>query len=103
MLAGVSADYYARLEQGRERNPSAPVVDAIGRALHLSPEAREHLFRLAALNPRSGGGAPARARRSRVARRAGGLPVGGGLRPGPGAGRAGRERDRRGAAVPVRS
>ncbi|GAB6899123.1 helix-turn-helix transcriptional regulator [Kineosporia succinea] len=52
VLAGVSADYYARLEQGRERNPSAPVVDAIGRALHLSPEAREHLFRLAALNPR---------------------------------------------------
>ncbi len=52
MLAGVSADYYARLEQGRERNPSAQVVDAIGRALRLSADARRHAFRLAGLNPR---------------------------------------------------
>ncbi|WP_440069435.1 helix-turn-helix domain-containing protein [Streptosporangium sp. OZ121] len=52
VLAGVSADYYARLEQGRERNPSAQVVDAIGRALRLSAEALEHMFRLAGLNPR---------------------------------------------------
>jgi transcriptional regulator with XRE-family HTH domain len=52
VLAGVSADYYARLEQGRERNPSAQVIDAIGRALRLSPDARGHLFRLAGLNPR---------------------------------------------------
>ncbi|MEO3814757.1 helix-turn-helix transcriptional regulator [Sphaerisporangium sp. B11E5] len=54
VLAGVSADYYARLEQGRERNPSAQVIDAVGRALRLSSEAREHLFRLAGLNPRPG-------------------------------------------------
>ncbi|MFF4974704.1 helix-turn-helix domain-containing protein [Streptomyces sp. NPDC001083] len=54
VLAGVSADYYARLEQGRERNPSAQVVDAIGHALHLSVDARQHLFRLAGLNPRLG-------------------------------------------------
>ena len=33
VLAGVSADYYARLEQGRERHPSGQVVDAIARAL----------------------------------------------------------------------
>lgn len=52
VLAGVSADYYARLEQGRERNPSAQVIDAIGRALRLSPDARGHVFRLAGLNPR---------------------------------------------------
>ena len=45
--AGVSADYYARLEQGRERGPSASVLDGIARALDLGPEAREHLFRLA--------------------------------------------------------
>lgn len=51
VLAGVSADYYARLEQGRERNPSAQVVDAIGRALHLDADARGHLFRLAGLAP----------------------------------------------------
>ncbi|MER8006658.1 helix-turn-helix transcriptional regulator [Streptomyces sp. NPDC094149] len=52
VLAGVSADYYARLEQGRERNPSAQVIGAIGRALRLAPDAREHLYRLAGLNPR---------------------------------------------------
>jgi transcriptional regulator with XRE-family HTH domain len=51
VLAGVSADYYARLEQGRERNPSAQVVAAIGRALRLAPDARGHLFRLAGLGP----------------------------------------------------
>ncbi|MDH2429835.1 helix-turn-helix transcriptional regulator [Sphaerisporangium sp. TRM90804] len=52
VLAGVSADYYARLEQGRERNPSPQVVDAIGRALRLDADARGHVFRLAGLNPR---------------------------------------------------
>ncbi|WP_448003185.1 helix-turn-helix transcriptional regulator [Agromyces bauzanensis] len=52
VLAGVSADYYARLEQGRERNPSPQVLDAIGRALRLGSDARGHLFRLAGLNPR---------------------------------------------------
>ncbi len=54
VLAGVSGDYYARLEQGRERNPSAQVIDAIGAALRLTPQARQHLFRLAGLNPRLG-------------------------------------------------
>ncbi|USX53462.1 helix-turn-helix transcriptional regulator [Lentzea sp. HUAS12] len=52
VLAGVSADYYARLEQGRERNPSAQVLAAIGQALQLSADAREHLFRLAGLSPK---------------------------------------------------
>ncbi|MFB7288689.1 helix-turn-helix transcriptional regulator [Actinacidiphila glaucinigra] len=51
VLAGVSADYYARLEQGRERNPSAQVVDAVGRALRLDADAQGHLFRLAGLTP----------------------------------------------------
>ncbi|MBQ0851303.1 helix-turn-helix domain-containing protein [Streptomyces sp. BH-SS-21] len=51
VLAGVSADYYARLEQGRERNPSPQVVDAVGRAMRLTPDARTHLFRLAGLHP----------------------------------------------------
>ncbi|WP_320783503.1 helix-turn-helix transcriptional regulator [Streptomyces sp. CRN 30] len=51
VLAGVSADYYARMEQGRERTPSAQVTEAISAALHLGPEGREHLFRLARLSP----------------------------------------------------
>jgi transcriptional regulator with XRE-family HTH domain len=51
VLSGVSADYYARLEQGRERTPSAQVVDAICHALRLAPDAREHAFRLAKLSP----------------------------------------------------
>ncbi|HET6857786.1 MAG TPA: helix-turn-helix transcriptional regulator [Streptomyces sp.] len=52
VLSGVSADYYTRLEQGRERNPSSQVVDAVGRALRMTPDARTHLFRLAGLQPR---------------------------------------------------
>jgi len=47
MLAGVSTDYYVRLEQGRERHPSAQVVDALARALLLDPEAAGHLHLLA--------------------------------------------------------
>lgn len=53
MLAGVSVDYYTRLEQGRERNPSASVLDALARALDLGPDARDHLFRLADVSPGS--------------------------------------------------
>ncbi|MET8144914.1 helix-turn-helix transcriptional regulator [Sphaerisporangium sp. NPDC005288] len=52
VLAGVSADYYTRLEQGRERNPSAQVVDALARALRLHADARWHAYRLAGLVPR---------------------------------------------------
>ncbi|MCP3785573.1 helix-turn-helix transcriptional regulator [Micromonospora sp. A3M-1-15] len=54
VLSGVSVDYYARLEQGRERNPSPQLLDAIGRALRLDRDAREHLFRLAGLKPGPG-------------------------------------------------
>ena len=52
VLAGVSADYYARLEQGRETNPSGQVVDALARALRLDPDAHRHAHRLAGLAPR---------------------------------------------------
>jgi transcriptional regulator with XRE-family HTH domain len=52
MLAGVSVDYYVRLEQGRERTPSAQVIDALAVALRLSEDGRRHLFRLAGLSPR---------------------------------------------------
>ncbi|MFI5677490.1 helix-turn-helix transcriptional regulator [Streptomyces cellulosae] len=47
MLAGLSTDYYVRLEQGRERNPSVQVVDALARALLLDDDAVAHLHRLA--------------------------------------------------------
>ncbi|MFZ3468233.1 helix-turn-helix transcriptional regulator [Streptomyces sp. 4.24] len=53
-LAGVNADYYARLEQGRERHPSPQVLDALGRALRLAPEPRAHLHRLAGAPPADG-------------------------------------------------
>jgi transcriptional regulator with XRE-family HTH domain len=51
VLAGVSSDYYGRLEQGREASPSPQVVSAIARALRLSSEERGHVFRIAGLNP----------------------------------------------------
>ncbi|MGC4942203.1 helix-turn-helix domain-containing protein [Kribbella sp. DT2] len=52
MLAGMSVDYYIRLEQGRERSPSAQVLDALAVALRLDDDGRLHLFRLAGLAPR---------------------------------------------------
>lgn len=45
-LAGVSTDYYARLEQGRPLTPSAGVVDSIARALELDAAGRAHLGHL---------------------------------------------------------
>ncbi|MFD7513115.1 helix-turn-helix domain-containing protein [Streptomyces sp. NPDC059853] len=51
VLAGMNADYYTRLEQGRERHPSAQVLDALGRALRLEPDACAHLHRLAGAAP----------------------------------------------------
>ncbi|WP_181807865.1 helix-turn-helix transcriptional regulator [Streptomyces shenzhenensis] len=51
VLGGVNVDYYTRLEQGRERHPSAPVVDALGRALRLDADALAHLHRLAGTVP----------------------------------------------------
>ena len=47
MLAGVSNDYYIRLEQGRDQHPSAQVLDALARALQLDDDATAHLHRLA--------------------------------------------------------
>ncbi|MDT0398676.1 MULTISPECIES: helix-turn-helix transcriptional regulator [Streptomyces] len=43
MLAGVSAGYYTRLEQGQSLNASAEVLDAIATALRLTAAEREHL------------------------------------------------------------
>ncbi|MER6835104.1 helix-turn-helix transcriptional regulator [Streptomyces cellulosae] len=47
MLAGVSTDYYTRLEQGRERHPSPQMLDAVARVLRLDADAVAHLHRLA--------------------------------------------------------
>src|SRR6201995_718832 len=46
MLAGISAEYYLRLEVGRDTNPSAQVVDALARALQLDAKATQHLHEL---------------------------------------------------------
>ncbi|WP_280314770.1 helix-turn-helix transcriptional regulator [Nocardia wallacei] len=47
LLAGVSVDYYVRLEQGRNPNVSDSVLVSVATALRLDNDEREHLFRLA--------------------------------------------------------
>src|SRR3954454_19761726 len=46
-LAGISADYLTRLEQGRATAPSAQVVEALARSLRITGAERDLLFRLA--------------------------------------------------------
>ncbi|MDT7757214.1 MAG: hypothetical protein QOH27_3112 [Mycobacterium sp.] len=46
-LAGISSEYYLRLEQGRDKNPSAQVLDALARVLQLYVQATEYLHQLA--------------------------------------------------------
>ncbi|MCH0540192.1 helix-turn-helix domain-containing protein [Streptomyces sp. MUM 203J] len=46
-LAGISVDYYVRLEQGRATQPSPEVLGALARALGLDPAERRHLATLA--------------------------------------------------------
>lgn len=46
-LAGISADYYLRLEQGRDRNPSAQVLEAVARVFGLDETATAYLLGLA--------------------------------------------------------
>jgi transcriptional regulator with XRE-family HTH domain len=52
MLAGISADYYLRLEQGRDRNPSLQVLEALARVLHLDDPQFAHLVSIVAPAPR---------------------------------------------------
>jgi transcriptional regulator with XRE-family HTH domain len=47
-LAGISADYYLRLEQGRDRNPSPQVIDALARVFGLDAAATQYLLSLSA-------------------------------------------------------
>lgn len=50
-LAGVSVDYYTRLEQGRSRSASTEVLDALATALHLDDAERSHLHTIARPSP----------------------------------------------------
>ncbi len=59
LLAGVSADYITRLEQGRATTPSVPVLSALARALRLSDGERQHLFLLAGQPAPAAGRLPA--------------------------------------------
>lgn len=64
LLAGVSVDYYTRLERGNLRGASGSVLDAIARALQLDEAERTHLFDLAHAQTPEGG--RRRSRRQRV-------------------------------------
>lgn len=52
LLAGISADYYVRLEQGRDHRPSVQVLESIARALRFDEEAVAYLIGLTAEKPR---------------------------------------------------
>ncbi|WP_326809972.1 helix-turn-helix domain-containing protein [Streptomyces scopuliridis] len=51
-LAGISSEYYVRLEQGRDQHPSAQVLDALARVLRLEPAATAYLHQIAKPAPR---------------------------------------------------
>ncbi|MFI7347317.1 helix-turn-helix domain-containing protein [Streptomyces sp. NPDC049936] len=48
LLAGVSPSYYTRIEQGRDRNPSREILEALARVLRLDDVERVYLWSLAA-------------------------------------------------------
>jgi transcriptional regulator with XRE-family HTH domain len=50
-LAGMSVDYYIRLEQGRGPRPSRQVLSALARALMLTADERDYLYRMAGEAP----------------------------------------------------
>lgn len=60
LLAGISAEYYERLERGRAKRPSASVLEAVARVLQLNPAERDHLYALAGSVPgvREGSSSP---------------------------------------------
>lgn len=58
LLAGISSEYYLRLEQGRDQNPSPAVLDALARILQLDLHATRHLHALASAAPRHGNPTP---------------------------------------------
>ena len=50
-LAHISVDYIVRLEQGRTRRVSRPILDALADALQLAPDERDYLFTVADVAP----------------------------------------------------
>lgn len=54
LLAGISGDYYLRLERGRDKNPSTQVVRALARVLHLDTAGTNYLLGLSAPRPLTG-------------------------------------------------
>ncbi|MFI8320629.1 helix-turn-helix transcriptional regulator [Streptomyces sp. NPDC085529] len=64
-LAGMSTEYYTRLEQGRAGNPSPEVVEALSRALRLNASEREHLGDLLLARRAAVGRGPQRPQRVR--------------------------------------
>ena len=52
MLSGISTEYYLRLEQGRESQPSDQVLDGLARALQLNDDAAEYMRNLTRPAPR---------------------------------------------------
>src|SRR5450432_694910 len=52
LLAGISADYYLRLERGRDQIPSVQVLEALARLLRLAELEHEYLLGLASPRPR---------------------------------------------------
>lgn len=53
LLAGISADYYLRLERGRDNNPSLQVLEALARVLRLDEVEAEYLLSLGSPRPRT--------------------------------------------------
>jgi len=59
-LAGMSTDYYTRLEQSRGPHPSTQLLASLARALRLTDDERDYLFRLSPATRRRPGTAPTR-------------------------------------------
>jgi transcriptional regulator with XRE-family HTH domain len=53
LLAGISADYYLRLERGRDTHPSVQVLEALARVLRLDEVETAHLLSLGSPRPRA--------------------------------------------------
>jgi transcriptional regulator with XRE-family HTH domain len=53
MLAGISADYYLRLERGRDKHPSPQVLESLARVLQLDDVEQRYLLGLVAPHPRA--------------------------------------------------
>jgi transcriptional regulator with XRE-family HTH domain len=53
LLAGISVDYYLRLERGRDKNPSPQVLESLARVLQLDEVEQDFLLGLAGPRPRT--------------------------------------------------